>query len=199
MADIETGHKWWLRYVVVPLIGGGGIVAVIVVLLDRPRPPAEEPPAAPQVTLERQEAQDGVRPIQHRPETDPTTTQVPAASYARSFPPAYNRGTVNTSVEVEAMPFARRANIRALASADTRIDGGCMELAVTGLAKECRSGRMYRTPATGSSLRAEVRCTRSIPAGSTAVILASAPNGSELDCPGVDGNTVELWVEFQRE
>lgn len=35
MADIEAGHKWWLRYVVVPLIGGGGIVAVVVALLNR--------------------------------------------------------------------------------------------------------------------------------------------------------------------
>jgi hypothetical protein len=34
----ETGAKWWLRYVVVPIIGGGGIVAIIVALLSgRPK------------------------------------------------------------------------------------------------------------------------------------------------------------------
>jgi len=30
----ETGTKWWIRYVVVPIIGGGGIVAIIVALLS---------------------------------------------------------------------------------------------------------------------------------------------------------------------
>jgi threonine dehydratase len=30
MPDNETGFKWWLRYVLVPIIGGGGIVAIIV-------------------------------------------------------------------------------------------------------------------------------------------------------------------------
>ena len=28
MAD-ETGLKWWIRYVVVPLVGGGGIIGII--------------------------------------------------------------------------------------------------------------------------------------------------------------------------
>jgi hypothetical protein len=34
--DRETGLKWWLRYVVVPLIGGGGVIAIIVALIGRP-------------------------------------------------------------------------------------------------------------------------------------------------------------------
>jgi hypothetical protein len=29
----EHGYKWWIRYVIVPLIGGGGVVAVIVALI----------------------------------------------------------------------------------------------------------------------------------------------------------------------
>lgn len=33
-ANNETGVKWWIRYVVVPIIGGGGIVAIIVALLS---------------------------------------------------------------------------------------------------------------------------------------------------------------------
>jgi hypothetical protein len=41
VADTETGLKWWVRYVIVPLIAGGGLVAIIVALLkpadDRPR------------------------------------------------------------------------------------------------------------------------------------------------------------------
>ena len=39
MAESETGLKWWLRYVVVPLVGSGGIVALIVAFLNRPAAP----------------------------------------------------------------------------------------------------------------------------------------------------------------
>ena len=31
----EKGFKWWIRYVIVPLIGGGGVVAIIVALLSQ--------------------------------------------------------------------------------------------------------------------------------------------------------------------
>jgi hypothetical protein len=30
MGDLESGLKWWMRYVIVPLIGGGGLVAIFV-------------------------------------------------------------------------------------------------------------------------------------------------------------------------
>jgi len=33
MADLEQGMKWWVRYLLVPLIGGGGLVAVVIALL----------------------------------------------------------------------------------------------------------------------------------------------------------------------
>jgi hypothetical protein len=33
MAEMETGIKYWLRYIIVPLIGGGGIIAIIVALI----------------------------------------------------------------------------------------------------------------------------------------------------------------------
>ena len=37
----ERGFKWWLRYVIVPLIGGGGIVAIVVTIISSPtiKPP----------------------------------------------------------------------------------------------------------------------------------------------------------------
>jgi hypothetical protein len=41
----EHGWKWWLRYIVVPLIGGGGLVAVIVALISHsplPTPPERQ-------------------------------------------------------------------------------------------------------------------------------------------------------------
>jgi hypothetical protein len=31
----ETGIKWWMRYVVVPVLGGGGIIAIAVAVIDR--------------------------------------------------------------------------------------------------------------------------------------------------------------------
>jgi hypothetical protein len=34
--DRERGFKWWLRYVIVPLIGGGGIVAIVVTTISSP-------------------------------------------------------------------------------------------------------------------------------------------------------------------
>ena len=43
MPDEEIGWKWWIRYVVVPLIGGGGIIAIIVALLAGPTEPTYEP------------------------------------------------------------------------------------------------------------------------------------------------------------
>jgi formylglycine-generating enzyme required for sulfatase activity len=30
---IETGYKWWVRYVIVPLLGSGGVVAIVVALI----------------------------------------------------------------------------------------------------------------------------------------------------------------------
>ena len=35
MAEPEKGAKWWIRYVVVPLIGGGGVIAIAVALITR--------------------------------------------------------------------------------------------------------------------------------------------------------------------
>jgi hypothetical protein len=32
----EAGIKWWMRYVIVPILGGGGIIALIVALIGRP-------------------------------------------------------------------------------------------------------------------------------------------------------------------
>jgi hypothetical protein len=43
MSETEAGGKWWIRYVVVPLIGSGGIVAIVVALLNRPASSTETP------------------------------------------------------------------------------------------------------------------------------------------------------------
>lgn len=44
MAEVETGFKWWMRYVIVPVIGGGGLYALIVSFREHPvveKPPVE--------------------------------------------------------------------------------------------------------------------------------------------------------------
>jgi hypothetical protein len=38
MAD-ESGLKWWVRYVIVPIIGGGGVIAIVVAVIERTHVP----------------------------------------------------------------------------------------------------------------------------------------------------------------
>lgn len=47
-AEQEHGLKWWLRYVIVPVIGGGGIVAIIVAFIAKyPFPLETSTPMSP--------------------------------------------------------------------------------------------------------------------------------------------------------
>ena len=39
MASEETGPRWWIRYVIIPLIGGGGLVGLLVTLHSKSSPP----------------------------------------------------------------------------------------------------------------------------------------------------------------
>ena len=44
MADLETGFRWWIRYVIVPVVAGGGVIAIVVaVLKGEPKPAADRP------------------------------------------------------------------------------------------------------------------------------------------------------------
>ena len=36
MADGDSGYKWWIRFVLIPLVGGGGAVALVVAYVNRP-------------------------------------------------------------------------------------------------------------------------------------------------------------------
>ncbi len=36
MAEHESGWRWWLRYIVMPLVGSGGVIAIVVALVSRP-------------------------------------------------------------------------------------------------------------------------------------------------------------------
>ena len=39
----EKGLKWWLTYVIIPLIGSGGIIAIIVAYINQPTDPPNSP------------------------------------------------------------------------------------------------------------------------------------------------------------
>ncbi len=45
----EHGLKWWVRYVIVPVIGSGGVIAVIVALINRPPPTPPSPVPSPRI------------------------------------------------------------------------------------------------------------------------------------------------------
>jgi hypothetical protein len=71
----ETGLKWWLRYVFVPLIGGGGIIAIIAALISQPGAtikPAERASSTPTV-VQKPEATPEVQrtPSHHKVTADP--------------------------------------------------------------------------------------------------------------------------------
>ena len=82
MADNETGHRWWIRYVVVPIV-----VVILAALLQTVRPATKESPTAPQVTAQERDAKDSVPtrrdsvPTRRGPDTAPTTT--PASSLSQ--------------------------------------------------------------------------------------------------------------------
>jgi len=45
----ETGIKWWIRYVIVPLAGGAGVLGIVIAYISRP-PVTLEKPSSPVVT-----------------------------------------------------------------------------------------------------------------------------------------------------
>ena len=51
--ELETGFKWWVRYVIVPLLGGGTIVTLIIALA-KPGNNTQSPPDARQQTAKKQ-------------------------------------------------------------------------------------------------------------------------------------------------
>jgi hypothetical protein len=41
MAEVEHGLKWWIRFVIVPVVGSGGLIALFVGYGNRSTPPAQ--------------------------------------------------------------------------------------------------------------------------------------------------------------
>jgi hypothetical protein len=49
--EAEHGLKWWVRYVLVPVIGAGGLSAVLVSWIGRSRTPPSPAPSPPQIVI----------------------------------------------------------------------------------------------------------------------------------------------------
>jgi len=64
----ETGIKWWMRYVIVPLIGGAGVLGVFIAYIGKPPATPEKPSAQSQI----------VQAQSMQPQNVPSTTS-PAA------------------------------------------------------------------------------------------------------------------------
>jgi hypothetical protein len=118
MPEQESGLKWWLRYVIVPMIGGGGAIAIIVAMISRPvdHPPLVhyDPPSAtggrlltPATTSPSDNAGNNTSPSQslssspagaYKPVQDPDpSTVIKAPSSSTLADPDQSPGSSNTS------------------------------------------------------------------------------------------------------
>jgi len=120
MSEQDSGLKWWVRYVFVPLIGGGGLVAVVVAYLNNgPAPPPKEPPqknitstgtGPDNTSVEPQPA-----PLPLSPEQVVADVQTLAARWTRAF----LEGNVDEVVSQARVPFYFDKHI-ALTKSDLR-------------------------------------------------------------------------------
>jgi hypothetical protein len=78
MAETETGFRWWMRYVIVPMIGGGGVIAIIVAFIGRPAP------RAPNLARDTPTTQADIG--SQTKQESPTISNIPAANNA-TVPP----------------------------------------------------------------------------------------------------------------
>jgi len=65
MADSETGAKWWLRYIVVPLLGGGSVIAIVVTSITQHQKPRQDTPQQSAVSGSQSPQTGSVQPGSH--------------------------------------------------------------------------------------------------------------------------------------
>jgi len=73
----ESGFKWWMRYVIVPLIGGGGVIAILVAKIEHPTQPRAVP-IGQDVNLEATEKPRVQNPIELKKTNDASVKRIPA-------------------------------------------------------------------------------------------------------------------------
>jgi len=104
MADEEKGLKWWLRYVIVPLIGGGGIIAIVVSVLGR-------------------KAQIPTTPVPvYQQQSEKLTTASPTSA-ASNDKPKQDASTANAPDDAESVDFYYM-----LPGIDSHFKGGLLDL-----------------------------------------------------------------------
>jgi hypothetical protein len=106
----ETGIKWWMRYVIVPLIGGAGVFGIVIAYIDRPRTEAEKP-SAPALTLpaaqepfepKKTEADKPQVPVRVAPTVRPTEAVITPQ------PRVESRAATSQEREPESIPEKKR-------------------------------------------------------------------------------------------
>jgi hypothetical protein len=95
--ETESGLKWWIRYVVVPLIGGGGLIAVFIALLARnpqTNSPSNISPAVstPSPTVSTNQSPS---PLSSSPQTSPNN---PTASRTPTIAPTRRPTATGTPI-----------------------------------------------------------------------------------------------------
>ena len=121
IANSDTGYKWWIRYVLVPLVGGGGVVALLVAAyINRPTP--REPIKPPVVT--------STIPQAAPPRTPPAVTTAPVKprniaaeveSLTTRWVAAFFSGNTDEVVALSGMPFFFAKHGLVLTEADLRV------------------------------------------------------------------------------
>lgn len=110
MADPETGYRWWIRYVAVPLLGAGGAIAAFVTYITRsPHPLPAPQPASAAAAQPAPSQEGGAAPTQPRQTLAPIA---PAAKPSQPSPPEADGKTLKAR-----QPAAEgRADARVLVS-----------------------------------------------------------------------------------
>ncbi len=106
MADSDSGYKWWIRYVLVPILGGGGVIALVVANINRPIPPQA---AAPKTNVVApQQNTPTPAPVAPRQDAAPTAPAVSAADVEKlvaKWLAAWLSGNADDFVSLASVPF----------------------------------------------------------------------------------------------
>ena len=103
MADQDSGYKWWIRYVLVPMIGGGGIVGLIIAYMNLAHESPKLQPVAP--TSRQQTVEPSPAPS---PAVEPVPAQNPIAeveALVSRWLAAFMSGNADEFVALSGEPF----------------------------------------------------------------------------------------------
>jgi len=115
MADTESGARWWLRYVVIPLLGGGGVIAIIVTATTQHQKPDQDHKAAQERSSKTDTGEKPTAPAGSS-EKEGSAEPVPAAGADAPLVPPTVDGGVPESAATEFALYDKETNDRLLGS-----------------------------------------------------------------------------------